>query len=99
MYLRISESFVFETCEKCEANDHLSKAAAELHPIPPPDGSFKQFGMDLIRPLKETERGNRYVVVLTDYFTKWPEAEAMPDKKATTIAKFMIKIICKYALI
>ena len=87
------------TCEECQANNHLRKAAAELHPIPPPDGSFKQFGMDLIGPFKETERGNRYVVVLTDYLTKWPEAEAIPDKKATTIAKFMIKIICRYASI
>ena len=60
------------TCEECQANNHLGKAAAELHPIPPPDGSFKQFGMDLIGPFKETERGNRYVVVLTDYLTKWP---------------------------
>ena len=58
------------TCEECQANYHLRKSAAERHPIPLPDGSFKQFGMDLIGPFKETEPGNRYVVDLTDYLTK-----------------------------
>ena len=81
----------------CQANNHLRKAAAAAELQPPPDGSFKQFCMDLIGLFKETERGNRYFIVLTDYLTKWPEAEAIPDKQATTIADFLIKIICRYA--
>ena len=24
--------------------------------------------------------GNKYVVTLVDYFSKWPEAEALPDE-------------------
>ena len=40
-----------------------------------------QVGIDLIGPLPETKRGNRYVVTLVDYFSKWPEAEPLQDKK------------------
>ena len=34
--------------------------------------------MDLIGPLPETPRGNKYIATLTGYFSKW--AEAVPCK-------------------
>jgi Integrase core domain len=44
-------------------------------------------GMDLIGPLKETSRGNRYIPTTVDYFTKWVEAVPIPAKDAVTVAK------------
>ena len=44
--------------------------------------------MDLIGPLTETPRGNKYIVTITDYFSKWAEAGPLPDKHAHGIAKF-----------
>jgi len=38
--------------------------------------------MDLIGPLPETPRGNKYIAVLTDYFSKWAEAAPLQDKTA-----------------
>jgi hypothetical protein len=41
-----------------------------LHPIPP----FKPFekrGIDLMGPLPVTRKGHRFIVVTTDYFTKF----------------------------
>ena len=69
---------------------------AVLNPIQPPDTSFTQFGMDLVGPLPTTKNGNRYIIVLTDYLTKWPEAEAIPSKHATEVAKFITKVVCRY---
>ena len=54
-----------------------------------------QVGIDLIGPLPETKRGNRYVVTLVDYFSKWPEAEPLQDKKATSVALFLFKMLCR----
>ena len=51
-----------------------------------------QVGMDLIGPMPETPRGNKYVVTLTDYFTKWAEAAPLPDKTALGIAKFIYSV-------
>ena len=31
--------------------------------------------IDLIGSLPKTERSNRYIITLVDYFSKWPEAE------------------------
>jgi IS30 family transposase len=43
--------------------------------------------MDLIGPLKLTPKGNRYILTIVDYFTKWVEAVAIPQKDAVTVAK------------
>ena len=55
--------------------------------------------MDLIGPLTTSKQRNRYIIVLTDYLTKWPEAEAIPSKHATEVAKFITKIVCRYSCV
>lgn len=54
-----------------------------------------QVGIDLIGPLPVTPRGNKYVVTLVDYFSKWPEASALPDKNATGVAHFIYELFCR----
>ena len=49
--------------------------------------------MDLIGPLTETPRGNRYIITLMDYFTKWAEAGALPDKSSLGVAKFVYCVL------
>jgi hypothetical protein len=48
--------------------------------------------MDLIGPMPLTPRGNRFIVTLTDYFSKWAEAAALPDKSALGIARFIYSV-------
>ena len=40
---------------------------------------FQRIGIDVVRPLPITERQNRYIVVATDYLTKWPEAKVLSE--------------------
>ena len=75
------------SCDKCQHNKKLQKAAGGLHPIPVEPKLRHQVGMDLIGPIPETPRGNRYIITLTDYFSKWVEAAALPDKTAKGVAK------------
>lgn len=55
-----------------------------------------QVGIDLVGPLPTTARGSKYIVTLVDYFSKWPEAEALPDKSAKSVALFLYKMMCRY---
>ena len=48
--------------------------------------------MDLIGPMPETPRGNKYIITLTDYFSKWAEAAPLPDKTAVGVAKLIYSV-------
>ena len=43
---------------------------------------MERIATDILGPLPETRTGNRYILVIGDYFTKWPEAFAIPDQTA-----------------
>src|SRR6266496_3592160 len=54
-------------------------------------------GIDIVRPLTETSRGNKYIVVAIDYFTKYPEARALTNANAKSVANFIYEnIICRH---
>ena len=57
--------------------------------MPVPSQSWKHIGIDIIGPLLCTEHGNKYIIVVTDYFTTWPEAKGSPTKEAGNIADFL----------
>ena len=87
------------TCESCQRhNKKLQKKAGSLHPVPVKSKFWSQVGMNLIGPLPETSRGNKYIVTLTDYFSKWPEAAPLPDKTAAGIAHFMYSVSAQSSL-
>ena len=82
-----------ESCDRCQCgNKKLKKAVGGLHPIPVKPSLFWQLGMDMIGPLPETPRGNKYVVTLTDYFSKWAEATPLPSKHAEGVARFIYSV-------
>ena len=43
--------------------------------------------VDLMGPLTESKSGNRYVMVVGDYFSRWMEAIPVPNQEATTITE------------
>ena len=60
---------------------------------------MERVALDLVCPLPETERGNKWVLVIGDYFTKWMEAYALPDSKAETVAQaFVENFVCRYGV-
>ena len=48
--------------------------------------------MDIIGPMPETPKGNKFIVTLIDYFTKWAEAAPLPDKIALGVAQFIYSV-------
>ena len=47
---------------------------------------LQRIAIDIVGPLPRTENGNEYIMVVTNYFTKWAEAYAVPDYTAQTVA-------------
>ncbi|KAF8778942.1 Transposon Ty3-G Gag-Pol polyprotein like [Argiope bruennichi] len=43
------------------------------------------------RPLSRSSDGNNNILVVMDYFTKWPEAYPIPDQEAPTVAEILVQ--------
>ena len=58
---------------------------------------MERVGVDILGPLPVTDRGNRYLLVAMDYFTKWPEAIPIANQEATTIAEALVSnFFCRF---
>ena len=84
-----------KSCEKCQKRGK-PQGKHELHNVEI-DEPFARIGIDIVGPLPPTEKGNRYIVVAMDYFTKWPEARALQRATAKEVATFIYEdIICRH---
>ena len=70
----------------------MRKNIGTFHPIQVESKMFYQLGMDLIGPLPETDKGKKYIITLTDYFSKWAETSPLPSKHPAGIAKFIYSV-------
>ena len=49
--------------------------------------------MDILGPLPVTKRGNKFVIVFTDRFSRWVEIAPLVDQEAVTVADSFISCI------
>ena len=61
---------------------------------------FELVGIDILGPLPMTADGNRYLILFTDYLSKWVEGVAIPNQMAKTIARAFISevIACTHGV-
>src|SRR6266542_2465330 len=58
---------------------------------------FERWGIDIVRPLPQTEDGYRYIVVAIDYFSRWLEVRPLNYANAQQVVKFIYEeIICRF---
>ena len=77
-------------CPQCQRRNSPSKhhrAPLKQYPVGVP---CERIGIDILGPLPETFHGNKYIVVIGDYFSKWIEAFATPDQEAETVANVLV---------
>ena len=66
-----------------------------LSSIRVPSQVWSLVGIDFIGHLQETIRGNKYIVAISDHFSKWSEATDIPDKTSKYVADFLYIVVCK----
>lgn len=88
-----------DRCKECQARKQPRRSTR---------GKLKQYrvgvpmervALDIMVNFPESPRGNRYVLVITDYFTRWAEAYPIPNQEATTVADVLVKeFISRYGI-
>ena len=77
-----------DTCAKYKSDG--KKRRAPLNPqvtgVP-----MERVCIDLVGPFPESIHGNKYALVVTDYFTKFVEIFALPNQEATSVATVLVK--------
>ncbi|CAF2130055.1 unnamed protein product [Rotaria magnacalcarata] len=80
-------------------NIDRAKRYGHLHSIPPPEGPFALIGIDFCGPLPRTPRENQYALVITDYFTRYITALALPNCTADITARALFDdLFCKFGI-
>ena len=51
---------------------------------------MEEIAIDIMGPFPESERGNKYVLVVVDSFSKWMEAYPIPNIEARTVAERLV---------
>ncbi|KAI4880802.1 hypothetical protein NFI96_008108, partial [Prochilodus magdalenae] len=85
------------TCTNCAARARPSKKPQAPMGTVRVGAPMERIAIDLMGPVNETERHNRYILVAQDYFTKWVEAYPLPNDQAVTVAEVLTaEWVCRY---
>lgn len=87
-------------CDTCQrARKPLKRDFMPLFPSQPRE-LFEQWGLDFVGPLKPSNLHRcKYIVVATEYLTKWGEARALPDNTALSTTWFLYEqIVTRYGI-
>ncbi|GBN58662.1 Pol polyprotein [Araneus ventricosus] len=66
--------------------------------LPIPDFPFQRVSFDAIGPFKISAYGNKYLIVITDTFIKYPEVYPVPDIQSSTVCKVLIDFISRHGI-
>ena len=93
---------VQEWCRRCDAcaakKGPRQRGAGNLR-VYNVGAPFERLALDVVGPLPRSQAGNRYMLVVADYFTRWPEVIAMPDQRAVTVARALLHhVVCRHGV-
>jgi len=78
-------------CDLCASRKKPSKtprAPMKSYNVGAP---MERIAIDVMGPLPATDRDNKYILVISDYFTKWTESYPMPNQEAETVANVVVR--------
>ena len=80
------------SCETCLKRKLTGETIAPLSPVKATKVLMKKMAADICGPVRESRQGNKFILVLADYASRYAFTAAMPDQTAKTVAKHLRRI-------
>lgn len=99
LHLRADVERFYRQCDTCAGSrgpQTRSRGRMSQYNVGAP---FERIAMDIAGPFPVTDSQNKYLLVIMDYFTKWPEVFAIPNQEASTVADCLVNnFICRFGV-
>ncbi|GFT19863.1 retrovirus-related Pol polyprotein from transposon 412 [Trichonephila clavipes] len=76
-------------CDHCAARKNPRKQTRGRLQLYNVEAPFERISFDILGPLPRSSDDNNNVLVVMDYFTKWPEVYPNSDQEASTVAEVL----------
>ena len=87
------------SCKPCQlTSKYHTKFKAPMISLPVVDQPFERIAMDIVGPLERSKSGNKYVLVICDYATRYPEAIPLRSIEAKKIANELVKLFSRVGI-
>ena len=88
------------TCDVCQKTVSKGKVSQlPLGKMPIIDTPFSRIAIDLVGPIfPATESGNRFILTVVDYATRYPEAKALKHIDTETVAESLVEIYSRVGI-
>ena len=83
-----------DICQKTAPKGHTCKVP--LGEMPLMEEPFKRVAVDLVGPISPvSEKGNRYILTVVDFATRYPEAVALPKIETERVAEALLEVFSR----
>nr|GEX61801.1 reverse transcriptase domain-containing protein [Tanacetum cinerariifolium] len=86
---RLTPVFIGLRQRKISKRDEMPQNSIQVCEI------FDVWGIDFMGPFPSS-RGNKYILVAVDYFSKWVEVKALPTNDARVVCKFLKSLFARF---
>ena len=85
-----------EVCSKAKKSTKKERAPMQIVGAGLP---MERIAIDIVGELPMTRKGNQYILVISDYFTKWVESFPMRNMEAETVANILAReVIARFGV-
>ena len=89
-----------KSCDKCQRTRKDKRGSTTFaSPLPQCSEPNQRVHMDLFGPRKTMPSGKKFILCVTDAFSKYAEMVAIPDKSAPTVASALFsRWLCRHGI-
>lgn len=85
-------------CSDCQKGNRRKPTRAPLIPLPVMERPWQRIAVDIVGPLDRSRRGNRYLLTVMDFATRYPEAIPLRRTDAATVCEKLIETFSRYGI-